>query len=98
MEERVSKNSVDDLDVALSPPELKDAKSLFWKRYKLSFEPNNIGSYNVTGSGVNVFGSFDIKGILHQDGQRSVSATPTGIDSASIRPAGTRTARLPRHG
>ena len=34
----------------------------------LSFEPNNRGSYNVTGSGVNVFGSFDIKGILHQDG------------------------------
>lgn len=29
----------------------------------LSFEPNNRGGCNVTGSGVNVFGSFDIQGI-----------------------------------
>jgi len=34
----------------------------------LFFVPNNGGGHNVTGSGVNAFGCFDIIGILDQDG------------------------------
>ena len=55
----------------------------------LSFVPNNRGNHNVTGSGVNDFGSFHIKGILYQDG---------GVDMCRTYHTDLLTTQLPLQG
>ena len=54
----------------------------------LFFVPNNGGSHNVTGSGVNAFGCFDIIGILDQDGGIDMCRMYThAANTLSVSPA-----------